>query len=419
MSDVVVNPIVSAQIVVGTTSGVLGAQGPQGIQGPQGPRGEKGDTGAQGPQGVQGAQGVAGADGKNTGFIYNGSGAPASTLGANGDYYINNTNSQAYGPKTNAGWGTPTSSISVGMQGVQGPVGPQGVQGLQGIQGPQGVKGDTGDQGIQGNQGERGPQGVQGPQGLIEEAPIDDNQYVRKNGAWSLNSGGSGGPSYSWMLPEGVGFQLGGAAGAGHILEGLTQDYLSFYDNATGITKHNAFGSTIGGAADGTIKTVLTGSSLSGQSSVLSGSAFDVKTFSVGIDGLVNNRTLPSGTTQALSISAQNGIAVSNDSIGCSLSPAGTAGRDSLGDWYVREGGAAGETSSTNWAISGNGASGLNSLAGWGINPLRVSGQSWSISTLQAVIGDLTIAGSSFWDTLTVCINGSPVRRRVLSQTLS
>lgn len=71
-----------------------------------------GSTGATGPQGQPGV------DGRT---IYNGAGAPSGALGANGDFYIDNTAHALYGPKTAGAWGSPFSLI--GTQGPQGPAG--------------------------------------------------------------------------------------------------------------------------------------------------------------------------------------------------------------------------------------------------------------------------------------------------------
>jgi Collagen triple helix repeat (20 copies) len=143
--------------------GAQGSTGPQGLKGDtgatgaQGPKGDTGATGPQGPKGDTGATGPAGADGKT---LLNGSGAPASDLGANGDFYIDTTANAIYGPKTDAGWGTPSSLI-----GPQGPKGDTGATGATGAQGPQGPKGDTGATGATGAQGPKGDTGAQGPQG--------------------------------------------------------------------------------------------------------------------------------------------------------------------------------------------------------------------------------------------------------------
>jgi hypothetical protein len=79
--------------------------------------------GPPGPQGVPGSQGPVGAPG-NT--IRNGSGPPDPSLGVAGDFYIDTTNHNIYGPKSNTitNWGSPTSII--GPAGPTGPVGPAG-----------------------------------------------------------------------------------------------------------------------------------------------------------------------------------------------------------------------------------------------------------------------------------------------------
>jgi len=142
--------------------------------------------------------------------IRSGSGAPAKTLGINGDFYIDTKNLNLYGPKTKGVWKITTSlkakSIPVdanvivesgakgdkgekGATGDKGATGATGVQGIQGLTGPIGItgltgasggsgsagapgvagaKGDTGAQGIQGTKGDAGatgPQGVKGDTG--------------------------------------------------------------------------------------------------------------------------------------------------------------------------------------------------------------------------------------------------------------
>ena len=107
-------------------------------------------------------------DGGNT--VLNGTGAPVSTLGIAGDFYIDTTHNRLYGPKTTA-W--PATYVSmVGPQGPQGPMGLTGAQGAKGdtgATGPQGPMGLTGATGATGARGEPGPQGetgATGPQGL-------------------------------------------------------------------------------------------------------------------------------------------------------------------------------------------------------------------------------------------------------------
>jgi hypothetical protein len=85
--------------------------------------------------------------------VLNGSVNPT-TQGVDGDFYINTSTNQIFGPKAAGTW---PSGVN-----VVGPTGPQGVTGPQGPSGPQGA---TGPQGVTGPQGATGPQGVTGPQG--------------------------------------------------------------------------------------------------------------------------------------------------------------------------------------------------------------------------------------------------------------
>jgi len=57
------------------------------------------EIGTSGPQGPRGPG------------VLNGSGAPSSSLGILGDFYINTDNFNLYGPKTNSGWGTPIDLV--------------------------------------------------------------------------------------------------------------------------------------------------------------------------------------------------------------------------------------------------------------------------------------------------------------------
>jgi hypothetical protein len=70
-----------------------------------------GADGADGADGVDGAPGAAGANGIDGRTILNGSGAPDSGLGVDGDFYIDTTADAIYGPKTAGAWGSPTSLI--------------------------------------------------------------------------------------------------------------------------------------------------------------------------------------------------------------------------------------------------------------------------------------------------------------------
>lgn len=107
--------------------------------------------------------------------ILNGKGAPKSSLGIDGDFYIDTRSLLLYGPKTKGKWPTPQS--------IQGPTGPAGsdgrngsdgkavatnvsaVTGAQGPVGPQGEKGEKGDPGAMGPAGPAGPAGASGSMG--------------------------------------------------------------------------------------------------------------------------------------------------------------------------------------------------------------------------------------------------------------
>src|ERR1035437_1066223 len=68
------------------------------------------------------ATGPTGAAGTNGNTIWNGTSAPSSGLGANGDFYLNTVSSCLYGPKASGAWPTPCTSL-IGPQGAAGPQG--------------------------------------------------------------------------------------------------------------------------------------------------------------------------------------------------------------------------------------------------------------------------------------------------------
>ncbi|MEY4380371.1 MAG: hypothetical protein RLZZ378_774, partial [Actinomycetota bacterium] len=112
--------------------------------------------------------------------ILNGVGAPKSTLGIDGDFYIDTKLMNMYGPKKNGVWpaavslkgqagvdgknGT-TSAGSAGATGAQGPVGPVGPAGPAGAKGEKGDKGETGATGPAGPTGSAGAAGSAGATG--------------------------------------------------------------------------------------------------------------------------------------------------------------------------------------------------------------------------------------------------------------
>jgi len=88
-----------------------------GKNGAVGPQGSTGATGAVGPAGPTGASGAPGS------VIYSGTTVPPAATGVVGDYYINLSTGLLYGPKTAAGWGAGTS--------LKGPAGTTGTPGSQ------------------------------------------------------------------------------------------------------------------------------------------------------------------------------------------------------------------------------------------------------------------------------------------------
>lgn len=128
------------------------------LQGPPGPQGESGANGLNpefriesnyiqwryvdggmewanlvdlttlvGPQGPQGDPGANGADG-NT--VLYGSGAPSSEVGNSGNFYIDSTGWNIYGPKASETW--PEGQSLIGIQGPQGEPGADGANGADG-----------------------------------------------------------------------------------------------------------------------------------------------------------------------------------------------------------------------------------------------------------------------------------------------
>ena len=100
---------------------------------------------------------------KNT--ILSGKGAPSASLGIAGDFYIDLSSMNFYGPKTSTKWPTP-----INLKGPAGPVGPTGTDGKSGssTSGSTGLRGETGAtgaKGLTGDPGPAGPIGATGPAG--------------------------------------------------------------------------------------------------------------------------------------------------------------------------------------------------------------------------------------------------------------
>lgn len=132
--------------------------------------------------------------------ILSGKGLPKTSLGIDGDFYIDTRSLLIYGPKRKGRWPSPTnlqgptgpagpsgsagkngsdgrtitsaSTVAgpVGAQGAPGPVGPVGPVGPQGLIGPQGPAGSPGTQGAPGVAGAPGPAGSPGTSGGVGPA---------------------------------------------------------------------------------------------------------------------------------------------------------------------------------------------------------------------------------------------------------
>lgn len=183
--------------------------GKDGAVGPQGAAGDKGSTGATGAIGPAGPAGVNGKDGS---IIYSGNTVPANTQGIIGDFYLNTATGLLYGPKTSTGWGT-----GVSLKGTNGATGATGAAGSTTLSGgglPATSLGKNGDYyldktnyllygpktgsgwGLPVNL--RGPAGPQGPEG---NANVKVDTFTVKTTEWATGT-------YYW-LNDGVGGAIG------------------------------------------------------------------------------------------------------------------------------------------------------------------------------------------------------------------
>lgn len=166
--------------------GAMGAAGPPGANGMDGDDGEPGVDGMNGTDGAPGTNGTNGMDGDNGtdgSAILQGSGAPAASLGVDGDIYIDTVSRDVY--RKAAG----TWSIITNLSG-----------------GPAGPKGDPGDQGDPGADGSDGADGASvltgsgvpaAGLGSVGDVYIDSatgNLYAKGAGGWTL-SGNLTGPA--------------------------------------------------------------------------------------------------------------------------------------------------------------------------------------------------------------------------------
>jgi hypothetical protein len=190
--------------------------------------------------------------------ILNGKGAPKSSLGIDGDFYIDTRSLLIYGPKRKGKWPTPQS--------IQGPIGPSGndgrngsdgksvtnsnVSSVAGPQGPQGVSGPAGPQGVKGEQGLPGAIGAAGAAGLPGSAgPAGANGSNGAQGpAGPAGPSGAVGPSEvtvveipTWNLSSGTEFSYASSSHFG-VVKGNSSYSIHVHVEGTSIYSNLALG---------------------------------------------------------------------------------------------------------------------------------------------------------------------------------
>jgi hypothetical protein len=147
--------------------------------------------------------------------IRSGNGVPASTLGIDGDFYIDLKTMNFYGPKKSNRWPIPTSLRGpAGATGAAGADGKNGasanaVVGATGPAGPAGPKGDTGAPGPKGDTGATGATGATGPAGSGSGSPGPKGDTGATGPAGPKGDTGTAGALQSitltqWTLATGV-----------------------------------------------------------------------------------------------------------------------------------------------------------------------------------------------------------------------
>ena len=130
--------------------------------------------------------------------ILNGKGLPLSSLGINGDFYIDTRSLLIYGPKVKGKWPVP--------QNLQGPIGATGVTGSDGKNGSDakigantsslvGSVGPQGERGLTGASGPAGPAGATGSSGSGSGTPGATGAAGATGATGASGSAGSTGPA--------------------------------------------------------------------------------------------------------------------------------------------------------------------------------------------------------------------------------
>lgn len=114
-----------AQRIIGEngSDGQDGAPGQDGVPGQDGLDGQDGNDGVDGQNGQDGADGQNGSDGAAGAIWHNGPGAPASSLGSNGDFYLDTFSGDVF-VKASGSW-----SMQINLQGPTGQTGAAGPSG--------------------------------------------------------------------------------------------------------------------------------------------------------------------------------------------------------------------------------------------------------------------------------------------------
>jgi hypothetical protein len=119
-----------------------------------------------------------------TNTLLSGKGAPKSTKGIDGDFYIDTNNMNIYGPKINGKWPAPVS-----LKGTNGTNGTNGSTGATGAKGTStnGSDGAPGAAGAAGVSGSPGATGATGPAGSGSPGPAGSNGASGSNGTNGTN----------------------------------------------------------------------------------------------------------------------------------------------------------------------------------------------------------------------------------------
>ncbi|HLR31100.1 MAG TPA: hypothetical protein VK074_01340 [Fodinibius sp.] len=166
----------------------------------------EGPTGSEGPQGPKGEQGTVGPAGEDGSVMLAGKGDPKEDVGESGDYYLNRTTGELYGPKNDKGWRTPISLK--GPPGQDGKDGKDGADGKDGQDGADGKDGKDGEDGSQIYSGTGAPASVMGTTGdyYLNKANFElygpKNPKKKNNWGTPINLKGTANVMYSsWIKP--------------------------------------------------------------------------------------------------------------------------------------------------------------------------------------------------------------------------